>query len=445
MAKTAKALREERAPLALKIKEMADLCEAENRDFTAEEQQNWETVNKDYNLLTSHINRAEAAEKVVTVEPEDRKADAEREIGRGDVSHKPAQLATESRAPTNEDLCNALQGWCRTSLDMPLESRHLLACEKLNQNPRGKEFTLSLRHDYAAMRRELRVQVGISEVGGGFLKPEGFVANLERALLAFGGVRSVADVMRTSTGNDMPWPTSDDTSNEATIIGESSPTTAPEQDATFGQVIFRSHLYTSKLIRVSTSLMQDSAFAMGNVVAEILGERLGRGTSRHYTTGTGGSQPQGIVTAATNGKTTASATAVTFDEIMDLIHSVDPAYRGSAGFMMHDNIVLAIRKLKDGNGQYLWQQSNQVGVPDRLLQYPITINQHMQSSLATATKTMLFGDFSKYKIRDVADIRFRRLDERYAELDQVGFVAFFRTDGALLNAGTNPVKCMTQA
>jgi HK97 family phage major capsid protein len=446
MAKSAKQLREERAPLALKIKEMADLLQSENRDFTSEETQNWESVNKDYNLLTSQIEARERAEKIEVISDEQRRqAD---EIGREDRSHKPDQIPgerVETRGPTDSDLCTALQGWCRVSYDMPLEARHITACERMGQNPRSKEFTVNLRHDYNAFRRENRVQVGVTDTAGGFLRPEGFVANLERALLAYGGVRNVADVMRTGDGNDMPWPTSDDTSNEAIIIGEQTPTTAPEQDATFGQVIFRAHLYSSKLIRVSSSLLQDSAFPLATVVPDILGERIGRGTSRHYTTGIGGGQPRGVVTAATTGKTTATATAITFDEVYDLIHSVDPAYRDRASFMLHDNVVLYVRKLKDGNGNYLWQPSNQAGVPDRLAGYPLTVNQHMASSVATGAITMLFGDFGKYKIRDVADIRFRRLDERYAELDQVGFVAFFRTDGNLLNAGTGPVKSMVQA
>lgn len=442
MAKTAKQMREERAPLALKIREMADLVQTESRDFTAEEQANWETLNADYDLLTRHIDVAEKAERIVTP-VEEPAAVTRNDIGREDRSHKPGTMIPsdpERRGPTDDDWLNAFQACMRQTHGLPLESRHILACERTRQNPSSRELIVPL-----GQIRENRIQTGVVDTAGGFLRPEGFVASIERALLAFGGVRSVADVMRTDNGNDMPWPTSDDTSNEAIIIGEQTPTTAPEQDISVGQVIFRSHLYTSKVVRVSTSLMQDSAFPLGVVVPEILGERIGRGTARHYTTGFGGSQPKGVVTSATTGKTTASGTAIAFDEIFDLIHSVDPAYRGNASFMMHDNIVLYVRKLKDGNGQYLWQSSNQAGVPDRLAGYPLIPNQHMQSSVATTTTTMLFGDFSKYKIRDVANVRFVMLSERYAELDQVGFVAFFRTDGNLLDAGTHPVKAMVQA
>lgn len=448
MAKSAKQLQEERAPLGKKIQDMAELVQTENRDFTPEEQGNWEQLNKDYDLLSAQIDIASKAERIATIPAET--AELQRVIGRQDVAHKPDQIpgehrTAETRGPTDEDWLNAFQAVMRRSKHMPLESRHILACERTRQNPDSREFVIPLNPHYRGQWREQRVQTGVSDTAGGFLRPESFIANLERALSDFGGVRSVADIMRTGDGNDMPWPTSDDTSNEAAIIGEANPTTAPEQDITFGQVIFRAHLYTSKLVRVSNSLMQDSAFALGTVIPEILGERIGRGTARHYTTGFGGSQPRGVVTSATLGKTTASATAITFDEIYDLIHSVDPAYRGNASFMMHDNIILYVRKLKDGNGNYLWQPSNQAGVPDRLAGYMLTPNQHMQSSVATGTTTMLFGDFSKYKIRDVANIRFVMLNERYGELDQVAFAAFFRTDGNLLNAGTGPIKSLVQA
>jgi HK97 family phage major capsid protein len=450
MAKTAKALMEERAPLGQKIREMSDLLQTEQRDFTSEEQQNWDKLNTDYDLLTRHIDTATAVERIAM--PTET-TEASQAIGRQNVSHRPEEIpgersVAETRGPTDEDYVTALQAWCRRGMRMPIESRHILACQRIGQSADSMDFTVPLHRDYAAFRREMRerrVQVGVTDTAGGFLRPEGFISNLERALLAFGGVRNVADVMRTANGNDMPWPTTNDTSNKGQLIGEQTPTTAPEQDATFGQTVLRAHLYSSKVIRVSTSLLQDAAFPLGTVISDMLGERIGRITSEHYTTGFGGSQPQGVVTASTTGKTTASATAIGFSEIIDLVHSIDPAYRPQGSFMMHDSILAYVRKLVDGNGNYLWQPSNQVGVPDRLLGYTVTINQDMQSSVATGTRTMLFGDFSKYKIRDVADIRFKMLDQRWAELDQVGFVAFFRTDGALLNAGTNPVKHMLQA
>ena len=128
-----------------------------------------------------------------------------------------------------------------------------------------------------------------------------------------------------------------------------------EQDMTFGVMTLDAYKYTSKIVRVSVELLQDSAFNLGAELGSLLGERLGRIQNTHATTGTGSSQPNGVVTASALGKTAASATAITTDEIIDLFHSVDRAYRGNSSFMAADSTVAAIRKLKDGDSQYLWQ------------------------------------------------------------------------------------------
>jgi HK97 family phage major capsid protein len=153
-----------------------------------------------------------------------------------------------------------------------------------------------------------------------------------------------------------------------------------------------------------------------------------------------------VVVSSTEGVVAASKTAVTDAEIVSLVHVLDPAYRTNAIWMFHDTILAAIRGLKDvTSGQYLWQPGMQAGVPDRLFGYRYVVNQSMASAQAQAAKIILFGDFSKYKVRDVAGIRLVRLDELFAQTDQVGFVAFLRSDGQLLDAGTNPIKHLTNA
>ena len=147
--------------------------------------------------------------------------------------------------------------------------------------------------------------------------------------------------------------------------------------------------------------------------------------------------PRAVASAAS-----ASQTAITADEVIDTFHSVDPAYRTQqgAGWMCHDTILAAIRKLKGSDNNYLWQPGLQAGIPDMLLARPLTVNQQMTGTQAQSAKVLLFGSLRHYKIRDVRTLRLRRLVERYGEFDQEGFVAFHRTDGDLLNAGTNPVK-----
>ena len=175
---------------------------------------------------------------------------------------------------------------------------------------------------------------------------------------------------------------------------------------------------------------------MGQLVPSLLGERLGRIQAAQFTTGTGSSQPEGVVVGSAVGPTTASATALTADEIIDLIHGIDPSYRvgPSVGFMMHDGIVKVIRKLKTTDLQYIWQPGLQ-SQPDMIFGYPYTINQNMQATVASATKTMLFGDFSKFIIRDVATVSLYRLEERYRDVDQTGFIAFMRSDSVVSNSG----------
>jgi HK97 family phage major capsid protein len=196
------------------------------------------------------------------------------------------------------------------------------------------------------------------------------------------------------------------------------------------------------VVLVSAELIQDSAYNLEQVLGNLIGIRLGRGTNAALTTGDGNGDPNGIVVASTAGVTAASATAFTADELYDLVHSVDPAYRGMPGcaFMMHDSVIKAIRKLKNGDGQYLWQPGLGVGSPDRLLGYPVEVNQQMAGTIEASAKIALFGDFSKYMVREVAGLRFRKLEERYADTDQVAYIAFLRMDGDLIDAGTHPVK-----
>jgi HK97 family phage major capsid protein len=266
----------------------------------------------------------------------------------------------------------------------------------------------------------------------------------EVSLLAFGGVRQVATVIRTDSGAALPIPTSDDTSNKGAILSENS--AASEQSIAFGQLVLDSYKYSSKYVLVSVELLQDSAINVSEFIGRALGERIGRITNDHFTTGTGSSQPNGIVTASAVGTTATSLTATTtYSFMMDLVHSIDPAYRMNGRFMLSDAALKMVRKILipqysgDTAGAPLWQPNFSVGVPDTILGYPFTVNQSMTAP-ATAVKSILFGDLSKYLVRDVRDFTLLRLDERFAEYHQVAFLAFSRHDGDLLDAGTDPVK-----
>jgi HK97 family phage major capsid protein len=279
--------------------------------------------------------------------------------------------------------------------------------------------------------KELRAQGVATGAAGGYMVPAPFRAKLIEAQKFYSSMRDVAEVITTETGATLPWPTNDDTANIGAILAENSQVT--EQDVTLGTNDIGAYMYTSKLVRVSLQLLNDNAFDLESWLAGVLGRRLGRAQNQHFTTGTGTAQPEGVQTNAVIGKTgtTGQTTSVTYDDLIDLIHSVDPAYRnsGRAQFMLNDTTLAAARKLKDGQNRPLWEPSIQVGVPDGLLGYGYTINQDMPVMAANA-KSILFGDFyAGYLIRDVQDVQLLRLAERYADYLQVGFLAFARTDG----------------
>ena len=282
---------------------------------------------------------------------------------------------------------------------------------------------------------------------GGYTVPDEVMRTLEVSLLAFGGVRSVATVIRTATGAPLPIPTTNDTGNKGEIIAEN--TTHNELEMTFGQLVLDSYKYTSKYILASVEFLQDTSINVSEFLGSALANRIGRITNDHFSVGDGSGKPQGIVNASGSGVTSVTDPP-TYDNFVDLVHAVDPAYRVNGKFMMNDATLKTIKKIKvlqysgDTTGVPLWSPSMVAGQPDTILGYPFVINQSMASPGSSAKK-VIFGDLSKYIIRDVRDFTLLRLDERFAELGQVAFLAFSRHDGDLLDAGTDPVKYMAQA
>ncbi|MFH9761319.1 phage major capsid protein [Streptomyces anulatus] len=279
--------------------------------------------------------------------------------------------------------------------------------------------------------KELRAQGVATGAAGGYLVPPEFRAKMVEAMKYFGAMREVSEVITTQTGATLPWPTNNDTANVGAILAENTQVT--EQDVTIGQADIGAFMYTSKLVRVSLQLLQDEAFNIETWLPRKLGERIGRIQNTHFTTGTGSAQPEGVQTNAVIGKTggTGQTTSVTYDDLIDLIHSIDPAYRSSGRqqFMLHDSTLASVRKLKDTQGRPLWEPSIQIGVPDGILGHGYVVNQDMPVMAASA-KSILFGDFfAGYLIRDVQDVQMLRLAERYADYLQVGFLGFARADG----------------
>ena len=308
----------------------------------------------------------------------------------------------------------------------------------------GSEARSVLQRGYTNV--ETRAQT-TAVAAGGYTVPTELMNILVKSMEAWGPMYSedVATVLTTSGGGQITMPTVNDTASTAGAHTEGATLTDDGgKDVTFGQKVLESFAYDTEWLRVSKELADDSIFAMEQVLGDLLGERLGRIANLQLTTGTGSSAPNGVVTASTLGKTATGAAAITGDEIIDLVHSIDPAYRmgPKVQFMFNDSTLAAIRKLKDGDGNYLWQMGNvQQGQPGTLLGYSYRINQAM-ASLATGNRVMLFGDFGKYYVRKVGAPLIGALQDKDF-WPGFGVAGYIRFDGEL--ADTAAVKHLITA
>ncbi len=465
-------LRENKGRLANEADEILKKAAAEGRmDLRADEDTKFDAIHAEIEKLTKSITRQEKQDATMASLDESTRQ----------TSHNTTQTQTRTTSAgklSERDRSEALRAWACAGFSeydpkpetrdlarrcgMPLEAKSIkismFAPKALRATEwHGAQGAGSFRagaddkRDWQASIDEERAALtGLQSTTttGGYTVADEMMRSLEVALLAFGGMRSVATVLRTATGGPLPIPTTNDTSNKGEIIGEN--TTSNELEMTFGQLVLDAWKYSSKYVLASMEFLQDSSINVSAFLGDALGTRIARIQNDHFTTGSG-SQPNGIVNAATSSAVTFSGAAtVTYDNMVDLLHSVDPAYRNNGKWMFHDGALKMIKKVKvlqysgDATGVPLWAPSLTNGQPDTILGYPYVINQSMTTP-AGSVKSILFGDFSKYIIRDVREVELRRLDELYAVLGQTAFLAFARADGDLLDAGTHPVKYGTQA
>lgn len=309
----------------------------------------------------------------------------------------------------------------------------------------GDQDRRALRDGYV-QGDQFRNAAGVSTgAAGGYTVPPAFREKIVEAMLAYGPMLQLAEVIETESGANLPWPTNDDTANEGAILAENTQIT--EQDLNLGTASLDAYVYTSKLVRMSWQLMQDSPDFEG-LLARKLGERLARIYNRHATVGTGSAQPDGIVQSATVAVTGSGSLATTggvsYDNLVDLVESIDDAYlAGEQRWMMHQSVRKAVRKLKDSQNRPLWEPSVQAGQPDTLLGYPISINNHM-ATVAQNAKSLGFGNIREaYVVRIVRQNELVRLNERYADYLQTGFFAFGRLDATMQNAAAFKVMQLT--
>ena len=274
---------------------------------------------------------------------------------------------------------------------------------------------------------------------GGYTVPTEVAAMVIDALKAYGGMRDVAEILTTEGGNPWNFPTSDGTSETGEIVAENGAATGA--DITFGTVALNPFMYSSKKIALPWQLISDSAIDVVGFVVNRLATRLGRITNTHYTTGDGSSKPYGLMARTSAGKTgtTGQTVTVIIDDLIDLKHSVNRAYRQRGKWMMNDLSVAIVSKLKDTSGQPIWQPALTVGAPDMLLGHAVATNDDVAVMAANA-KSIAFGDLSQYKIRDISNsVILRRFDDSAFALNgQVGFCGWMRTGGNLVD--TSAIK-----
>ena len=272
------------------------------------------------------------------------------------------------------------------------------------------------------------LQIG-TDTEGGYLVPDEFENTLVEALEEENIFRQMAKIIQTSSG-DRKIPV---VASKGTASWMDEEGAYPESDDSFGQVSIGAYKLGT-MIKVSEELLNDSVFDLQSYITREFARRVGSKEEEAFFTGNGTGKPLGILAAtggAETGITAASATAVTADELIDLYYSLRSPYRRNAVWTLNDSTVKAIRKLKDGNGQYLWQPGITAGAPDMILGRPVRTSTYMPE-IAAGAKTIAFGDFSYYWIADRQGRSFKRLNELFAATGQVGFLASQRVDGKLV-------------
>lgn len=417
-----KELREKRQKVAKAMNDLHELATKEERGFTADEDSNWNNMLADIEKIDADIRRLETLDRIGRPEATELRAGG-----------RDADEASEDEDEGDPEYRTAFRSFLRGGLDfLDPEQRQLMAGRRNNGENFGR-----------LSEREQRAFTAATGNVGGYTVPQDFRNQLEIAMKRFGGMMEVADVLYTDTGATLPMPTFNYTGVKATIISEGSAST-PDSSTPFGTANLGAFTYRSPLLPVSYEFLQDSSFGEGYII-EALSRSLAWALNEHATVGAGTTQPRGITLDAASGKvgTTGQTVTIIYDDLIDLEHSVDPDYRRNAKFMMHDNSVKVLKKLKDSSQRPIWLPGYADGLarstPDTILGYGIQVNQDMPVMAANA-KSIVFGALDKYKLRIARDITVVRMVERYADQLQVAFLLFLRADGRLLDAGTNPVK-----
>lgn len=425
MSKLLNELRQQYNAAVKLMRGLHDKAEAEKRGFTTDEQAQFETTRAGLDGLKTRMEREESL-----VSEELRAAKPIHPGVEGTADDPDAQAAARSRGGKSKDKYDVAFRSYLTGGNQGLSDEH---------------------RNLLAEKRDL----SLTGAAGGFTVPQGFQATLVETQRAYGAFLNpgLCTMLETDTGNPIPMPLEDDTSNVAAIVAEGASLTT-STDATFTQITLGAFTYRA-LVRVSLELLQDSAFDLEAYLARKLGIRLGRGFNAHASTGTNSGQPQGVFNAsvgASIGHTAATGNTLAFPyaSMVATEHSLDPAYRANAKWMFNDVVLQGLKSQLDSQNRPIWMPdyavNNGVGqsaFPGRVLGYEYTINQDAPVMAANA-RAVAFGDFSNYWVRRVSNMMLIRADQRFIDQGQIGFYLFARLDGKYANptatASRSPIR-----
>lgn len=424
MSKRVLELRQEYNQSVKLMRDLHDAAEKENRGFTTDEQAKYDAARHGLDSLRSRIEREEqlATEELRGAKPLDPAIEGTRD--------DPDVQRTQNRGGQSKD-----------KYDVAFRQYLVGGQAALNDEQRT---LLNEKRD-----------LSLTGASGGFTVPQGFQATLMETQRAYGAFLNpgLATILETDSGNPIPVPLEDDTSNVAAIVAEASSLTT-STDAAFTQVTLGAFTYRA-LVRVSLELLQDSAFNLEDYLARKLGIRLGRGFNAHASTGTNSGQPQGIYNAsvgASIGFTAATGNTTSFPylALVGTEHSLDPAYRARARWMWNDVVLQGLKNQLDSQNRPIWMPDYAVAsgnggqaFPGRVLGYEYTVNQDAPVMAANA-RCVAFGDFSSYMVRRVRNMMLIRASERFIDQGQIGFYLFARLDGKYANptatAARSPIR-----
>jgi len=396
---TAKELREKRASDYAIMEDLQKRAAAEGRLMSADESAQWDKADGSFKSYTDQISRLERWN----------------------------EINSEARGVSViEDTLDAL----------PTDKRDIVKSPEYNSAFFKALCKRSLSSSESSMLKEMRgtatITTSESGLAGGYVIPYQFSYELERTMAYYGPMLTVSRIITTPQAGTLYYPKVNDTAVAGNWHTEAAAVTV--QDMTFTRETFNAHVLNT-LVKVSVEWANDEFGLLNTELPVMLGERLGRGLNTAFTTGDGSGKPTGFRDNAPSGVSSASSGAFTAANLVDLVHSVDVAYRNSpsAAFMMHDNILSAVRKLNfDTANNPLFQPSLREGAPDKLLGYNYFVNNDLPSAQTTAAKIIFFGDWSKYVIRQVANNVLVPLRERFMDEMEIGFLMYARYDGKLL-------------